>query len=40
MPQLLNTPDLVIQQMNLRTDEKCENICVLHMAGLRSKFND
>ena len=33
MPQLLDTPALVNQLMNLSTVDKCKNICVLHMAG-------
>ena len=31
--RLLNTPALVDQRMKLSVDEKCENICVLHMAA-------
>ena len=39
MPQLLNTPALVNLPINLRSDEICENTCVLHMAGYRPNFN-
>ena len=33
MPQLLNTPALANQLMNLSKDEKCDNICILNMRG-------
>ena len=33
MPQLLNTPALVNQLIDLDTGEKCENIRALHMIG-------
>ena len=40
MPQLLNTPALVNQLMNLSTKEKGKNICVSHMTGWRQNAND
>ena len=40
MPQLLNAPALVNHLMNLTTEEKCKDICVLHMTGARQKADD
>ena len=40
MSQLLNASTLVHQLMNMSTDDKCENICVLHMAGWSQNLNN
>ena len=40
MPHLSNTPALAYQLMKLSNDEKCKNICVLHMTGQRQNVDD
>ena len=40
MSQLLNTPTLVNQLINLSTEEKSKNIYVLHMTDKRQNTDD